>query len=94
MRISILLVILSVAVYAQGFNFSVGYTGFNLSQQKAEFENVVKTFNSLNQGLHVPIQKNYPNNVFLGFSFTWDVASDIFMDLNMVLARTNAYALY
>lgn len=80
---------------AQSFNLQAGYTGFNLSDQKKQFEQIVKSFNEFADGdLVVPIQDNLPSNYILSGSVIFPLNGNIDLGVIAYITKTNSYALY
>jgi len=80
---------------AQSFNIQVGYTGFNLSDQKKQFEQIVQFFNEFADGdFVVPIQENLPSNYIVSGAAIYPINEKIDLGVMVSLTKTNSYALY
>lgn len=87
-------ILLAAGLYAQEIRISCGYSKYNLSDQKVEFESAVAQFNSQVTAFKIPIQTEYPANYY--FSGSVDIWKNNAICIGACIegGKTNAYAQY
>ncbi|MGE5683486.1 MAG: hypothetical protein ACM34K_21710 [Bacillota bacterium] len=93
MRIIFIILFLPAVLLAQNVRVYFGYTGYDLSDQKSQFQEIVTNFSSLLY-TDIPVQENLPYNFMFSASIGLLSNASYEAGLYFSTAKTNAYALY
>lgn len=93
MRTIFIILFLPAILLAQNVRIYFGYTGYDLADQKTQFQEIVTDFSSLLY-TEIPVQENLPSNFM--FSAAIGLLSNASYEAGLYFstAKTNAYALY
>lgn len=93
MRAIFIILFLPVALFAQNVRVYFGYTGYDLSGQKKQFQEIVQSFSS-QLYTDIPVQKNLPSNVIFSAQVGFLSDGNYEAGLYFSTGKTNSYALY
>lgn len=93
MRTIFIILFLPAVMFAQNVRVYLGYTGYDLSDQKKQFQDIVQNFSS-QLYTDIPVQKNLPSNYIFSAALGLPSNGNYEVGLCFSMAKTNSYALY